>query len=175
MSTHILTSELENGVFDFRVIDYNSSFLTVTWQDTYGPFSLRKGGFVDANLGARLPRNRQYWVAMEERIASLVHSINRERDKLPRPGLHGNQLIFLGELGADDLLRKFLHDAFAGTPFDFDNVVIYDALDPVFTSALSAAAVERRSWTLPSRIIANNKVNVRNCERGSMRRQNVTM
>ncbi|KAK3172424.1 hypothetical protein OEA41_005746 [Lepraria neglecta] len=136
-------------VFDSLVIDYTSSFLTVTWQDTYGPFSLRKGGFVDANLGARLPRDCQYWVAMEESIASLVHSINRARDKLPPPGLHGNQLIFLGELGADALLRSFLHDAFTGTPFDFDNVVIHDAFDPVFASALSAAGVEKAVMDAP--------------------------
>jgi len=137
------TSELENSVFDSLVIDYTSSFLTVTWQDTYSPFSLRKGGFVDANLGARLSRDRQYWVAMEERVVSLMHSVNRERDKLPRPSLYGNQLIFLGELGADALLRNFLHDAFAGTLFDFNNVVIHDTFDPVFASTLSAAGVEK--------------------------------
>jgi len=139
---------LVNGVFDALVIDYSASFLTVTWLETYSPFSLRKGGFTDGELGGRLLRDRQYWVAMEERIASLVYSVNKERGqeedkRSPPAGLCHKQLVFLGELGADDLLRRFLHNALVATPFDFDVVTIHDSFSPVIASACGAADTEK--------------------------------
>ena len=54
------TGELLHGGFESLIIDYTSSFLTVTWKDTYGTISARRTGFVDASLGARSPRDRQY-------------------------------------------------------------------------------------------------------------------
>ncbi|KAL9639590.1 MAG: hypothetical protein Q9164_000824 [Protoblastenia rupestris] len=87
---------------------------------------------------------------MSERMTALLQFIDRahrdrnDDDDDPPPGSEGvgpNQLIFLGKLGADDLLRRFLRDAFTKTRFDFDAVTRHDSLDPVAESAFSAAAV----------------------------------
>ena len=49
--------------------------------------------------------------------------------------------MFLGKLGADNSLRRFLRGAFTKTRFDFDAVTRHDSLDPVAESAFSAAAI----------------------------------
>lgn len=91
---------------------------------------------------------------MQACIAALVRSIDKERrqdDHKRKSSLEvgPNQLIFLGELGADELLRSFLHDAFAGTRFAFDTVTIRDSYSSVFASALSAAVTAKAIMDAP--------------------------
>lgn len=144
----------EGGVFDALVIDYSSSFFTITWLETFDPYSLRRGGFADGGLGGRSVRDSEYWAGMQARVAALVRSIDKERrqdddERKSSLGVSPNQVIFLGELGADELLRSFLNDAFAGTRFAFDTVTIRDSYGSVFASALSAAVTAKAIMDAP--------------------------
>ena len=144
----------EGGVFDALVIDYSLSFLTITWLEASDPFTLRRGGFADSELGGRSMRDSEYWASMEAYIAALVRSTDKERrqtddGRKSSREVSPNQLIFLGELGADDLLRNFLHDAFAGTRFAFDTVRIHDLYSSEFASALSAAVAAKAVMDAP--------------------------
>ena len=140
--------ELEHDIFDALVVDYSPSSLTITWLDTYPLMTLRRGGFADNELGGRLIRDREYWAKMAERITALMRFIGEyrredeeQRNMTPQVGL--NQLIFLGEFGADGLLRRFLREALRGTRFDFDIVTIHVQYDPVFASSIGAAVIEK--------------------------------
>ena len=146
--------EPEGGVFDALVTDYSSSFLTITWLDTFDPYALRKGGFANGELGGRSVRDSEYWASMRACIAALLRSVDKERcrddDEMELfPGVGFNQLIFLGELGTDDLLRNFLRDVLAGTLFAFDTVTIHDSHSSVFASAISAAVAEKAVMDAP--------------------------
>ncbi len=137
----------EGGVFDTLVVDYSSSILTVTWLETSDPYTLRRGGFADGELGGRSVRDSKYWARMQASVAALVRSIKNDKKSSLKFG--PNQLIFLGELGMDELLRAFLRDALAGTRFAFGNVTIHDSYDPVFASALSTAFTAKAVMDAP--------------------------
>ena len=146
--------ELEVGGFDSLIVDYSPSVLTITWLHTFSPVFLRHGGFADSELGARMNRDREYWVKMQEHIITLVRSIDEAR----RQDEHGhsplkfslyNQLIFLGESGADELLRSFLREALRGTRFDLDTVTIHDSYGPVFASSVGGAVIEKAMMDAP--------------------------
>ena len=142
------SGSLSRGVFDALVIDYGASLLTITWLETVSPLVFRRSGFTDNGLGGKEVRERNYWVTMGDRIAKILHAIDDERGRHdlnpPPPDEVGrNQLIFVGPLGQDELLRAFLRDALAGTRFDFDKSVVQDSLDPAFAGALSTAAIQK--------------------------------
>lgn len=147
--------ELDAGIFDALIVDYSPTFLTVTWLDTFSPLAVRQGGFVDSTLGGRFNRDREYWVKMGERILALVRSIDERRRQDDEewklsPEVGRNQLIFLGDSGADDLLRSFLREGLRGTRFDFDTVTIHDSYCPVFAGSISAAVFEKAIMDAPT-------------------------
>jgi len=153
----------EDGVFDTLVLDYSSSFLTVTWLETSDPYTLRRGGFADGELGGRSVRDSKYWARVQASVAALVRSIDKDRrgdDDETKSTLkvYHNQLIFLGELGADELLRTILRDTLAGTRFAFGNVTIHDSYDPVFASALSTAFTAKAIMDAPDPWYCNERL-----------------
>ena len=75
--------------------------------------------------------------------------------------MNHNQIIFLGELGADDLLRSFLRNALIGTRFDFDTVTIHDTHSPVFASAIGTAIIQKALVDAPD---PKNCIESRECE-----------
>ena len=64
-------------------------------------------------------------------------------------GIGKNQLTFIGEDGADVMLRSLLRESFRGTRFDLDEVDINEEYCGKFAGSTAAAMTEKALMDMP--------------------------
>ena len=103
-------------------------------------------------LGARLHRDRRYWKRMRDTLQPVLHADEEacsRRECLPFLEMDRNHVLFIGQLGGDHLMRVFFRSLLEGTCFDLDESALYDAGNPAFASALSAAEIRKADLDAP--------------------------
>ena len=147
------SGELERGIFDALVFDYSEDLMTITWLETVSPLVFRRKGMVDRELGGERLRDRGYWLRLEGYVVKFLREIDEEHKRRglrpPADEVGRNQIILLGSMGDDWLLRAFLRDAFAGTGFDIDDSLVLDGVDPAVVDAHSAASAVKAVFDAP--------------------------